>query len=166
MKRIFSLLFFVMLFAVAQTWGQARPFITKWRLEKGSFYFPLLPDKSMGYHFYKAMYCYPEGGSKEAICAVVNDFSPPYIRIPEDGVYIVEIPADEIKRLEAQKLFEGQLLSVEQWGDCQWRSLNNAFAGCYNMTISPEAGAPDLRKVESLSGMFRGCKKMNSPLNH
>ncbi|MBC6411091.1 MAG: DUF285 domain-containing protein [Ekhidna sp.] len=48
----------------------------------------------------------------------------------------------------------GQIRTVEQWGDIEWASMNNAFTGCNNLTTADDAGVPDLSNVTDMSFMF------------
>ena len=48
-----------------------------------------------------------------------------------------------------------KILTIEQWGDIAWTSMENAFIGCVNLTAIPTE-APDLSLVYSLFGMFSG----------
>ncbi len=47
-----------------------------------------------------------------------------------------------------------KILSIDQWGTIKWTSMQNAFFGCSKLTISDDAGAPDLSKVTVLNNMF------------
>jgi len=52
--------------------------------------------------------------------------------------------------------FYNQIISVDQWGDQKWLSMERAFAGCFDLSINT-SDAPDLSKVESMSYMFFGA---------
>ncbi|MCB9236529.1 MAG: BspA family leucine-rich repeat surface protein [Flammeovirgaceae bacterium] len=58
----------------------------------------------------------------------------------------------------------GKILTVEQWGNIAWTSMNNAFYGCSNLTI-PATDAPNLSGVTDMSGMFRGASSLNQSMN-
>ena len=60
---------------------------------------------------------------------------------------------------------EQKILTVEQWGDIDWTSMDRAFTGCKNLTI-PATDAPDLTQVTDLSYMFTAATSFNRPLNH
>ena len=49
---------------------------------------------------------------------------------------------------------KNKLQSIEQWGSIKWASMENAFYGCSNLSISAQ-DAPDLSNVSSMAGMFR-----------
>lgn len=82
-----------------------------------------------------------------------------------------------------------KLLSINQWGSVQWRSMSNSFFGCSNM-VGNYSDAPDLSlctsltymlgncvlfnstvstfsvgSITNLEGMFYGCSAFNQPLN-
>ncbi len=58
---------------------------------------------------------------------------------------------------------EKKLISIEQWGTQQWRSLRSAFQGCSNMT-SNASDKPNLSKVTDMSLMFEYAKKFNADI--
>ncbi len=61
-----------------------------------------------------------------------------------------------------------KILSVEQWGDIQWQSMEAAFSGCANLTSVPGATTtetPDLSKVESMERMFYHTGKFDSDIS-
>lgn len=176
MKRI-GVVLLLCVCAITQVFGQQkRPFITKWKLDKGSFDFPLQRETyAVVNNFIRA---YKEGDPDRVPCEVRNfivfgeNRNGWELIIPEDGIYILEIPAESISHLGCSggkglvvRPDAWRLISVEQWGDVKWRELHCAFAGCTNMTISPDAGVPNLREAHSMKWMFYRCKNMNSPLN-
>jgi surface protein len=57
-----------------------------------------------------------------------------------------------------------RLQSVEQWGAIQWKSMESAFAGAENMTLSAP-DAPDLTDVTDMSFMFYGATSFNQALS-
>ncbi|MCF6359226.1 MAG: BspA family leucine-rich repeat surface protein [Cyclobacteriaceae bacterium] len=57
-----------------------------------------------------------------------------------------------------------KMLTVEQWGNIAWSSMNNAFSGCTNLRINA-TDAPNLSTVTDLSYMFRECEVLDDNLN-
>jgi|GEM_PF-904833 len=57
-----------------------------------------------------------------------------------------------------------KLLSVEQWGDNEWLSMNNAFSGCTNLEIHAN-DAPNLQNVTNMAGMFWEATNFNSDIS-
>ncbi|XOV93207.1 MAG: BspA family leucine-rich repeat surface protein [Bacteroidota bacterium] len=58
-----------------------------------------------------------------------------------------------------------KIQTVEQWGDITWTSMEEAFAGCVNLTL-PATDAPDLSGTDNLYRMFKGCASINEPMDH
>ncbi|MCB9033303.1 MAG: BspA family leucine-rich repeat surface protein [Chitinophagales bacterium] len=58
-----------------------------------------------------------------------------------------------------------KILSIDQWGDIEWTSMENAFHGCTNL-ISSAIDAPDLSICTILDGMFARCTNFNASINH
>ncbi len=58
-----------------------------------------------------------------------------------------------------------KLLTVDQWGDIEWMSMESAFSSCSNLTVNA-VDAPNLTFVTSMAGMFSGAIQFNSPIGH
>ena len=58
-----------------------------------------------------------------------------------------------------------KIKTIKQWGDNPWKSMNNAFAGCTNLTIEAAAGNPNLSKVTDMSGMFASADAFNQNIS-
>lgn len=81
------------------------------------------------------------------------------------GTYTVKVSGD-FPRIH----FNGQnsandILTIEQWGDIQWETMDEAFYDCVNLTLHA-SDAPDLSQVKNMNQMFWGATSMNSDLNH
>ncbi|MGB0525086.1 MAG: BspA family leucine-rich repeat surface protein, partial [Flammeovirgaceae bacterium] len=57
------------------------------------------------------------------------------------------------------------LLTVEQWGEIAWNSMERAFTGCENLKINA-TDAPDLSSCTSMDRMFWGCDSLNQDISH
>ena len=57
-----------------------------------------------------------------------------------------------------------RLTDVKQWGDVAWTSMQNAFLGCNNLTITA-TDLPNLSGVTNMSSMFQRCYSLNGPSN-
>ncbi|GHB72891.1 hypothetical protein GCM10008107_22880 [Psychrosphaera saromensis] len=58
-----------------------------------------------------------------------------------------------------------KLLSVEQWGNNPWQSMENAFNETNQMTFNA-TDAPDLSQVTRMNNMFYDCLAFNSDISH
>lgn len=52
-----------------------------------------------------------------------------------------------------------KLLSVDQWGDIEWSSMEEAFVGCQNMDVVA-TDVPNLSEVNSMDSMFLSCSSL------
>ncbi|UOY05335.1 BspA family leucine-rich repeat surface protein [Muricauda sp. SCSIO 64092] len=52
-----------------------------------------------------------------------------------------------------------KLISVDQWGDIKWTTMDSAFEGCRNMDVLA-TDTPDLGNVTNMSYMFFGCNSL------
>ncbi|WP_060523581.1 BspA family leucine-rich repeat surface protein [Nonlabens sp. MIC269] len=55
-------------------------------------------------------------------------------------------------------------ITMSQWGFSQWKTMNNAFYNCKNLTIN-SADSPNLSLVTDLSYMFFGADNFNSDIS-
>ncbi|HMS31525.1 MAG TPA: BspA family leucine-rich repeat surface protein [Candidatus Saccharibacteria bacterium] len=91
------------------------------------------------------------------------------ITFPTPGNYEVRITGT-FPRIQTQDSSETpsdrlKLLEVRQWGSNQWTSMNNAFRGAANVTITA-ADSPDLTNVTDMSFVFTGATAINQPVNN
>ena len=56
-----------------------------------------------------------------------------------------------------------KLLSVKQWGNIAWESMNSAFYGASNLTINA-TDVPDLSRVTDMAGMFFNARAFNQDI--
>ncbi|MCE7065212.1 BspA family leucine-rich repeat surface protein [Dyadobacter sp. CY326] len=57
-----------------------------------------------------------------------------------------------------------KLLEIKQWGDIAWTTMERAFSGCANLSISA-TDLPKLSGVTSMASMFMNCTSLNGPSN-
>ena len=57
-----------------------------------------------------------------------------------------------------------KLLSLEQWGSIEWKSMNSAFYDCVNL-IGNFTDKPNLKNVENMKGMFYNAKLFNADIS-
>ncbi len=59
-----------------------------------------------------------------------------------------------------------KILTIEQWGNQEWTSMESAFYGCSNVTITNTSiDVPDLTKVTSMVRMFSNATTFNGDLS-
>ena len=65
---------------------------------------------------------------------------------------------------DAAKLNAAKLLSIEQWGDIEWTTMNQAFRRAINMMYNA-SDAPDLSGVKDMTFMFSRTSAFNGDLS-
>ena len=82
------------------------------------------------------------------------------------GVYTVSISGEfpQFHGSEFQSFDEYKVLSVEQWGNIEWLSMDRAFKDCENLVINA-TDTPDLSQVTNMFGMFSNAQSLDQSLN-
>ena len=88
------------------------------------------------------------------------------ISFPNVGTYLVNISGSFPRIYFFNNGDKDKILSIEQWGNQAWTSMEWAFNGCTNLTLSENAGQPDLSNVTNMQDMFSLCPNFNTPINH
>ncbi|TMU55031.1 BspA family leucine-rich repeat surface protein [Flagellimonas algicola] len=131
------------------------PFITTWKVGDGE----TLEIPTGGDYTYSCTINWGDG-TEETITS-----NTPSHTYGTAGTYTVTIgigfPSIEMK----DSYFDSNLVSIEQWGEIEWKKLENAFNYCVNM-IGNATDAPDLSLVTSLEGMFASATSFTGNLNN
>ena len=81
------------------------------------------------------------------------------------GNHTVSISGDDLTmRLDSDINNAAKLVSIDQWGDVQWKSMHRAFYRASNMVYSA-TDAPDLSGVTDMSYMFAGASAFDGDLS-
>ncbi len=143
-----------------------RPFITKWRGEKGKeLKIPIVGT-------YKMVIKDESGNEKVNITVIVRNTYECYIFTPmEDGIYTVEAGPEGVRYMrtrtdDGDSIGEpSSLREVVQFGTVKWGLMEKMFSQCKNMTFAEGIDTPDLSRVTNMREMFYGCSSFNQPLN-
>ena len=87
------------------------------------------------------------------------------ITFSSDGAYRVDISGDFPTFRFSEDGDNKKIITVEQWGDNQWKTMQSSFFKASNLTV-PASDAPDLSQATNLSEMFRGATSFNQSINH
>mgnify|MGYP000486068005 CR=1 FL=1 len=82
----------------------------------------------------------------------------------KEGVYTVQITGDFPAIYNDSPYANTKLLTVENWGDIKWESMNRAFQNCTNIVFNA-TDVPDLSRVTDMYFMFYGAHIFNSDLS-
>lgn len=136
-----------------------RPFITTWKTDNPgeSITIPVNPDVT-GYN-----YTVDWGDDSPATNHTNEDAIHTYAAA---GTYTVTISGDfpAIRLGSYGDVVSHKLMSIEQWGDIAWKSMDAAFSGAKYMELNA-SDIPDLGGVSSLSRMFFGAELVNDDLS-
>ena len=81
------------------------------------------------------------------------------------GSHTVSISGDFTRiHLDGNSTNAPKLVSIEQWGDIRWTSMERAFYGAPSMTYNA-TDTPDLSGVTSMAYMFRGASDFDGDLS-
>jgi surface protein len=137
-----------------------KPFITTWKtdnLGESDYNQLIISTKGDGYNY--NIDCDNDGiyeGENQK-----GDFICEYY---EAGIATVVITGDFPRIYFYFGTDRKKILSVEQWGDGKWESMENAFWGCVNLVVNA-TDSPDLSKVESMDNMFWGAESFSSDIS-
>ncbi len=79
----------------------------------------------------------------------------------EPGTYVVKITGDLVRfHLDGISANAPKLQSIEQWGDMEWTTMEEAFWGASNMVYNA-TDEPDLSRVTDMTAMFYDATSFN-----
>ena len=148
----------LLLFSFA-SYGEGRPFITRWKGEAGKEL--RIPIDGGGY---KLVIKRATDGSvlvTKNNCYGTCSYTP-----TEDGELLVEAGPERVRSIWMCGVSAEALLRVEQFGTVQWQTMVFAFCGCKNMQFAEGIDTPNLSQVTDMRGMFKGCTSFNQSLNN
>ncbi len=135
-------------------------FITKWKTDnEGSS-----ADNQIRIPIYDgATYNYNIDCDNDGTLEAVNQTGSYTCTYPEAGIYSVAIsgtfPGIRFYNSGENK----KIISIEQWGDIEWRFMSSAFFGCSNLA-GQASDSPDLSNVDNLAFMFREATSFNQDI--
>ena len=148
----------LLLFSFA-SYGEGRPFITRWKGEAGKEL--KIPINGRNYKLVI------KRASDGSVLVTKNNCDDTYSYTPtETGEFLVEAGPEGVSSFgNNYNASKEALLRVEQFGTVQWQTMEEAFNGCENMQFSAGIDTPYLSQVTDMGYMFSGCTSFNQPLN-
>jgi surface protein len=152
--RLFALLFAALLIGsiVSPAEAQDAPFITVWDTENSGATDDdqiKIPGTGTDYEIeWEEVGNTSNTGTLTATDEVTVTF-------PNPGVYRVKISGDftRIHFRSDAGVDAGKIIEVEQWGDIEWATMEEAFMDAYDLKLAAN-DTPDLSSVESMALMF------------
>jgi len=156
MKNLY--VFLLITFSTLYTQAQNQPFITTWEVNPGDLNITIPTYQSSVYNYTV------DFGDGTVLNNQTGNVTHSYSTA---GNYTVSITGT-FPRIyfngNWSGNFYGNILSIDQWGDIQWESMNSAFEGCQKLIITA-TDSPDLSQTTDLSQMFERCSNLNQSLN-
>lgn len=152
---------FILLSSV--TFGQN--FITEWTFDSADteIVFNALTSGSVAYTWNAAPS--ENGGAGSFIQTTGDEVALTDLNIEAGDVVTLSMESDNLNRFyigygpDRQKLTD-----VVQWGSAAWTSMEGAFEGCTNLTVSA-VDTPDLSNVTNMARMFQAASQFNSDIS-
>ncbi len=89
---------------------------------------------------------------------ITHDFGTP-------GTYTIRIRGQFPSIYFNNELDKEKIISVDQWGNNQWKTMYKAFYGCSNLN-GMDSNPPDLSNVKSMQSMFMNATSFNQPIGN
>ena len=153
-----TIVIFLYLWISSLVSGQA--FVSEWQTKSNNESITITINPDVGSSSVKYNVDWGDGATDTN---VTGDISHNYVN---SGSYTVQITDQfpgiiaDVPSGNAQKL-----VSISQWGNIQWVSMENAFQEAVSMNITA-SDAPDLSNVTNCNGMFSGCKNLNANIGN
>jgi len=137
-----------------------RPFITTWRTDHpGESEDDQILIPATGHKF---QIDWEEVGNPDNSGSQLG-FGETLLTFPHSGAYQVSIKG-HLSRINFSNLNDHlKIVSIDQWGDISWSTMDRAFYGCNNLVYNA-LDTPDLSRVTSLYSMFRECFLLDGDL--
>lgn len=136
------------------------------------------PGKGTDYNIYWEEIGYPSHNATipnvSSDYQILIDFGHPLNPIPSDATYRVKISngTGSFNQIQFRNLQTNtgnpptyivgdiyKILTIEQWGNIKWASMQHAFHQCESLDITA-TDIPDLSEVTDMSNMFYGCHNL------
>jgi len=145
--------------------NQAQNFITTWKTDNpgtSSSVQITIPTTGGGYLYNVAWVEVGVPANNGSLAGITGSTT---VTFPTAGIYRVEISGSFPRIFFSGGGDRNKILSVEQWGNIAWTSMNSAFRGCQNLVINA-TDVPNLSGVTDLTSMFRGATSLNQNIDN
>jgi hypothetical protein len=160
-KTFLGVFFSLLLLGVGQAQTTDR-FITRWDLSKTG---ATATELSFGVQTAGIVnYTWQQVGGTASGMGTFNGTTATISGLPTGATVDVSIAPTNFQRIIINDgTDKARLMEIKQWGSTAWTSMENAFRGCSNMTLTA-TDVPNLVGVTSMWYMFANCSSFNQPL--
>ena len=81
------------------------------------------------------------------------------------GIYVQKLVIFACSHPVGSKIESKAVVSVDDWGDIEWKTMSGFAAECKNLKHIPKQ-SPNLKNVRNMSGMFALAESFNQTLNN
>ena len=151
----------ILMLSLSSLSAQDRPFITTWQTDNPGTSCDAcitIPTTGTGYSYdvdWENDGIYDDFG---VIGNIEHDYGIP-------GTYQVAIRGDFPRIFFNRDLDHEKVISIDQWGEIDWTSMERAFRGCFNLGYTA-TDSPDLSQVTNLSRMFSSTLVFNGDIGN
>ncbi|TAH28425.1 MAG: BspA family leucine-rich repeat surface protein, partial [Cytophagales bacterium] len=138
------------------------PFITTWKTTTGTITIPTFTGETYNYNITWTNLT-NAGVGDGSISNVTNNYT--IIGLNNNDTYKVEISGVFPRIYFNYNSERLKIQTIEQWGNIAWKSMNNAFRGCENLTYNA-IDAPNLTNVTDMNTMFGACLLFNGNIGN
>ncbi len=135
------------------------PFVTTWKTDNlgpSADNQITIPTTGSGYNYDI------DWGDGSSDTGVIGDITHTYA---SSGTYTVSISGEFPRIYFGGGGDKDKILTIEQWGDIEWKDMASAFFGCTNLTYNA-VDAPNLSDVSSLYATFFDASSFNGDLGN
>ena len=160
-QLLIALAIFLSQYAYAQTPDFTNAFMTTWKTDAAGedIFIPTKGGSSATDYDFRI-----DWGDGTPIKNSMGDDPNPSHTYTTAGTFTVEITGTFPHfYLNNNAEIRDKLLSVEQWGDIAWESMNNMFRGASNLTLNTTE-MPALSGVTDMTSMFAGASTFNQDI--
>jgi len=155
-KKLLHFKLFIALTVIQVSYAKAQDFITTWQTTMINENITI-PTNGGGYNYMV------DWGDGTFTAGETGDATHNYTT---PGVYTVSISGDFPRIYFVNSADRDKILTIEQWGNIVWTSMENAFTGCTNINIvNPTIDTPDLSNVTNLEWMFSDASSFNGDIS-
>ena len=155
------LIIFIMFFVKPQCFKQKEAFITTWAIVSPNDSLTIPTHGGNKITDYSFEIDWGDGSPSENF---TGDDPDPFHVYKSADTFAVHITGIFPRILFSPNETAKKLLSIEQWGDIAWESMDSSFFGAINMVINA-TDAPDLSKVKSMAYMFASADGVTGDLS-
>ncbi len=135
-------------------------FITTWNTgEDGSITIPTKPDYTYNYQV-----LVKDKGTNEVLTTVDATGDVTIANLPVSDEVVVEISGNFPAIYFNNRNYANELMSIDQWGNIIWKSMERAFYGCTSL-VNIAVDIPNISEVSNLSYMFASAESFNADLS-